>query len=339
MIPDDEENIIYYNNSQNKVFRNNPREYDLRVSQLKLYSPTVQLKGHKGELFAGKFSNEGLLFSTAGIDKQINIWDVFDSKCKNLLMLDGHTKAVLDFSWNNDDTLLASASADKNVFLWDIFKATRIKKLKGHTSIVNSVFFSKQDNNLLVSVSEDCAMIIWDLRTRKEALSFKHKCQLLTVVSGKHSREFFFAGIDNQIHCFNMKMNKIEYSLTGHSDTITGLGLSNDGNFICSNSMDKTVRVWNIKSFFSETRCLGVLTGNSNNFEKNLIRCAWSANDEYIAAGSADRSVYVWSVKTGELVNRLQGHEGTVNDVGFSKHGGIIGSVSSDFTAILGEFN
>ena len=33
----------------------------------------------------------------------------------------------------------------------------------------------------------------------------------------------------------------------GHTDTITGLSLSPDGSFLLSNSMDQTIRMWDIR--------------------------------------------------------------------------------------------
>ena len=33
-----------------------------------------------------------------------------------------------------------------------------------------------------------------------------------------------------------------------------------------------------------------------HNFEKNLLRCAWSPDGSKVAAGSADKMVYIWQV-------------------------------------------
>ena len=37
--------------------------------------------------------------------------------------------------------------------------------------------------------------------------------------------------------------------MKGHKETITGLSLSPDGNYLLSNSMDNTVRIWDVKPF------------------------------------------------------------------------------------------
>lgn len=74
-----------------------------------------------------------------------------------------------------------------------------------------------------------------------------------------------------------------------------------------------------------------------HNYERNLIRCSWSQDAEYVAAGSSDRSVLVWDVNSRHLLYRLPGHNGSVNDVGFHPTEPIILSASSDQKMYLGE--
>lgn len=41
----------------------------------------------------------------------------------------------------------------------------------------------------------------------------------------------------------------------GHTDTITSISLSPDGNFLLSNSMDHSIRLWDIRPFVVGNRC------------------------------------------------------------------------------------
>lgn len=329
---------LFFNNAQNKQYSENPLEFKLRNYNLKLYAPTIQLNSHKGELYSGRFSREGLLYATAGFDKVINIWDVFDEKCKNIFTLDGHSNAVTDLSWSYDDSIIASSSADKSIMLWDVYKTTRIKKLKEHSNVVNSVSFNRQNSEVMVSSGEDCRLIMWDLKQRKSVLNFTHNSQLTSCFVTNSNERIYFSGIDNQIHCYNTKINKIEYSLVGHSDTITGIDLNSNQNKMISNSLDGSIRVWDLTNL-NEDKCEKILYGSSNNFEKNLIRCRWSKDDKYIACGSASCHVIIWKADgiSDQPILALAGHKGTVNDVDFSKYGNIVASASSDFSAILGE--
>jgi Prp8 binding protein len=111
---------------------------------LKLYSQNILLSAHKGEIYTGKFSNEGFLFASAGHDKNIMIWETFEQNCRNLTSLQGHTNAILELKWSMDDSKIFSCSADKTINVWDIYEAKRIKKLKGHDSFVNCLDVSRK---------------------------------------------------------------------------------------------------------------------------------------------------------------------------------------------------
>mmetsp|Transcript_7443 Transcript_7443/g.12578 ORF Transcript_7443/g.12578 Transcript_7443/m.12578 type:complete len:121 (+) Transcript_7443:844-1206(+) len=83
--------------------------------------------------------------------------------------------------------------------------------------------------------------------------------------------------------------------------------------------------------------------------ENNLIQCSWSDDDKYVAVGTSqacDRLVYIWDSVSGQLVSRLGGHKGSVNDVkvvraGREKEHGesgyLVASASSDKSVIIGQ--
>jgi Prp8 binding protein len=137
-------NNLHTNNTTGII----PHSFSNKQS-LKLYSPTILLSGHQGEVYTGKFSNEGFLYASAGHDRDIMVWEVFEESCRNLTTLTGHGNAILEVSWGQDDTKLFSASADKTVSMWDIFESKRIKKYKGHDSFVNCLDTTKKGPELV----------------------------------------------------------------------------------------------------------------------------------------------------------------------------------------------
>lgn len=303
-----------------------------------LYTPNIQLLGHNSELFAGRFSKDGELYATGGFDKVINIWETFGKCCDNITQLSGgHSNAILDLCWGNDNTRLVSCGADKTISIWDIFESKRLKKYKEHDSFINSI--DVLDNYIIVSVGEDCTLIINDSRQKEKVHEENFRYQLTSVkFNTSNNDEVFIGGIDNQIKVFNRKMNKVDNILIGHVDTITGLAVSHNGNMLLSNAADNTLKVWDIRPFVKGGRLLKTLKGVVHNFEKNLLRCAWSKDDKYVSAGSADRIVCIWDIEEEKIVNKFTGHTGSINDVDFNTQSNIISSASSDHTAILGNY-
>lgn len=79
------------------------------------------------------------------------------------------------------------------------------------------------------------------------------------------------------------------------------------------------------------------MTQAQHNYEKNLIKCSWSANGSQVASGSADAFVYVWDAETKRITYKLPGHGGSVNEVGFHPTQPIICSCGNDKNIYLGE--
>lgn len=126
--------------------------------------------------------------------------------------------------------------------------------------------------------------------------------------------------------------------LVGHADMVTSIAKPIEyRGYILSNAMDNTCMVWDVKPFCeAETRMHKCLMGATHNFEKNLLKCAWSADGQHITAGSADRTVNVWDFESGELKHKLGGHKGSVNETAI--HGNLIASCSSDKMVVVGDF-
>lgn len=117
------------------------------------------------------------------------------------------------------------------------------------------------------------------------------------------------------MQAWDVRKGAVHMTLSGHTDTITGLSMSPDGLHLLSNAMDNTVRAWDVRPFCAGSRCARVFKGATHGFEKMLIRCAWDSTGRRVGAGSGDHCVYVWDFETGQLQYKLPGHTGCVNEV------------------------
>lgn len=81
-------------------------------------------------------------------------------------------------------------------------------------------------------------------------------------------------------------------SLAGHTDTVTGLSLSPDNQYLLSNAMDHVLAQWDVKPFISAgqpSRCVKTFSGFRHGAEKVILRCSWSPDQKMVACGSSDR--------------------------------------------------
>lgn len=305
-----------------------------RTSDLK--APIMQLEGHGAEVYTCKFSADGDLFASAGHDKSIFLWRTWGD-CENFAALQGHKSAIVELHWSDDSEKIVSASPDKSVRAWDIPHGVQIKKMAEHTDHVNSCALLRKGSPLVVSGSDDRTVKIWDLRSKKSVQTIEDAYQVLSVCFGGAGDQVYSGGIDNTVKVWDLRKEAVSITLTGHSDSVTGMSLSPDGNFLLTNSMDNTMRVWDVRPYAPANRCTQLFSGHSHNFEKNLLKCAWSPDGNRITCGSADQLVYVWDVVENKMLYRLPGHKGSVNEAVFHPIQPIIASASSDRTVFMGE--
>lgn len=300
----------------------------------------MQLLGHDGEILTCRFHPSGDSFVSAGMDRCIFLWKA-TGNCKNVAVYNAaHANAILDMNYSAKGDKLITCSADKTVAIWDLESGCRLKKLRSHQSYVNSISVAQQSSSeLIVSVGDDGYINVWDLRKKKCAASFQDTYPLLAVSFNLQGDQVFTGGIENTINVWDLRRNSKHDSLIGHSDSITGLSLSPDGDHLLSNCMDNTLKCWDIKPYSPINRLEKTFLGHQHNFEKNLLRCAWSRNGSMVTAGSADRNVHVWSYYSCDILYKLPGHKGSVNEVVFSPSEPLILSCSSDKQMYIGEIN
>ncbi|XP_026321589.1 U5 small nuclear ribonucleoprotein 40 kDa protein [Hyposmocoma kahamanoa] len=301
-----------------------------------LYAPIMLLEGHQGEIFTAKFHPEGKHLASAGFDRQIFLWNVY-GQCENVMLMNGHTGAVMELCFSPDGSHLYSCATDNTVAVWDVPTGTRVKKLKGHANFVNSVSGARRGPELLVSASDDNTIKLWDARKRNPIASFDSSYPVTSVLFNDTAEKIISGGIDNIIKVWDIRNNQIAYKIKGHTDTITGMALSYDGSYLLSNAMDSTLRIWDVRPFAPSERCVKLMSGHQHNFEKNLLRCAWSPDGSKVAAGSSDRFLYIWDTTSRRVLYKLPGHNGSVNDVDFHRNEPIVLSASSDKQLYLGE--
>ncbi|KAM7543119.1 hypothetical protein Aperf_G00000014301 [Anoplocephala perfoliata] len=302
-----------------------------------LLSPNMLLTGHESEVFCVKFvPTDGSYIVSAGFDRQIFIWETY-GECDNVAVMPGHGGAIIDLALSTDGELLYSASSDKTIAIWDLNTCQRVKKIRGHQNIVNSVDIARRGPQMIVSGSDDGTVRLWDRRQKTEVQNFQNTYQVLSVTFNDTAEMIFSGGIDNIIKGWDLRKLDVAMRLNGHTDTVTGLALSPDGNFLLSNAMDNTLRVWDVRPFAPPERCSKILYGHLHTYEKNLLRCAWSSDGQYVTCGSGDRYVHVWDTKTRNLIYKLPGHSASVNETAFHPLEPILISAGSDKKIFLGE--
>lgn len=94
----------------------------------------------------------------------VSIFNYIKKTCTATLR--GHKSSVVSLSFDSTGSLLASGGADSDIFVWDMMTLAAVCRLRGHKDAVTGVGFIKRGSQqLVVSVSKDTLMKVWDLDT------------------------------------------------------------------------------------------------------------------------------------------------------------------------------
>ncbi|KDQ58593.1 hypothetical protein JAAARDRAFT_155131 [Jaapia argillacea MUCL 33604] len=227
-----------------------------------------------------------------------------------------HTAQIYDAKTGIKTCVLSDESADKQRDLY-----------------IRSVCFSP-DGKFLATGAEDKQIRIWDIAKRKIRNIFDgHQQEIYSLDFSQDGRLIVSGSGDRTARIWDMVdgTSKILSINDGESD---GSGSNANGNSN-ANGGNKP-GAGNSSGANSTTPGVGgpnsVANPNATATDAGVTSVAISPNGQLVAAGSLDAIVRIWDVNTGQLLERLRGHQDSVYSVKFTPDGKGLVSGSLDKT-------
>lgn len=131
---------------------------------------------------------------------------------------------------------------------------------------------------------------------------------------------------DGKIKVWDVNTGFCIVTFTEHTSGVTACEYTKRGNVLFTSSLDGSIRAWDLIRY----RNFRTFTAPSRLSFSSL---AVDPSGEVVCAGSLDSfEIHIWSVQTGQLLDRLAGHEGPVSSLAFAPDGGVVVSGSWDHT-------
>jgi len=125
----------------------------------------------------------------------------------NYGLLQSHAKApILDLQWSLSSQILYTVAADHTLTLTDITTGERVRKIRAHREIINSVdrtMASGSGVELVVTGSDDGTVKIWeggDEASKTPVATLEIGCPVTAVCWSVDGSNVYVGAIDNEIH-------------------------------------------------------------------------------------------------------------------------------------------
>lgn len=323
-----------------------------------------RLEGHTDEVWYVQFSHAGEYLASASKDTTVIIWrirSILDGGCNInnstnnnsssnndndsniqqdapiLRKLVGHTEMICSLSWSPDDSRLLSCGHDRTIRLWNVNTGECIRVFEGHSKEITACAWMP-DGVHFVSGAADAKIFEWDSNSAEITATYEAGGYVNDVAMARDGRILVATCSDRSVQVFNTATKK-QQSIAREAVSITSLFLSPKADFLlaCTNSNDypgvtePEVQVWDVSEMTIVQKFKGFKQA------RYVIRgCFGGHNQMFVLCGSEDHLVHIWERTSGNLIDKLKGHKGTVNTVACSEADeNLFASGSDDKSVIL----
>lgn len=217
--------------------------YNLRSRELPI-RVTRELNAHTGYLSCCRFLNDRQIVTSSG-DMTCILWDI--EAGSKVTEFSDHNGDVMSLSLNpNDKNTFVSGACDATAKLWDLRTGKCTQTFPGHEADINAIQFFPS-GYAFGTGSDDASCKLFDIRADRELMSYSMDAILcgITSVAFSKSGRFFFAGYDDfNCHVWDTLKGERIYNLSGHDNRVSCLGVSSDGNALCTGSWDSLLKIW-----------------------------------------------------------------------------------------------
>lgn len=259
----------------------------------------------EGQINCTSISNCKTLLAAGG-NPQIQLYDVNSNADAPLLTFDGHQGNVTAVGFQKDAKWLYSAGEDGSVRIWDPRSPVCERCFVNETQApaLNTLVLHSNQTDLIAGDQSGCVKI-WDL----EASCCRSK---LVPIADSPVRSISIASDASFVAVGSHKGRVTIYSSTdarsleyaadfqAHDDYLLKLVVSPDTQTLATTSADKTIKLWNTKTW----QCERALVGH----QRWVWDAVFSADSLYLVSASSDQSAKLWDLRTGDVIRNFQGH-------------------------------
>ncbi|KAF2744900.1 WD40 repeat-like protein [Sporormia fimetaria CBS 119925] len=207
---------------------------------------------------------------------------------------------------------------------------SQIQTLSISQNEIDFVAINKTGEWLAFGATKLGQLLVWEWQSESYVLKQQgHFDSMNTIAYSPEGQRVITAADDGKIKVWDVNSGFCVVTFTEHMSGVTACEFAKRGNVLFTASLDGSVRAWDLIRY----RNFRTFTAPSR---LSFSSIAVDPSGEVVCAGSIDSfDIHIWSVQTGQLLDRLSGHEGPVSSLAFTPDGSTLVSGSWDRTVRL----
>ncbi|ELV14174.1 WD repeat-containing protein 48 [Tupaia chinensis] len=170
------------------------------------------LRTHKDYVKALAYAKDKELVASAGLDRQIFLWDVntltaltASNNTVTTSSLSGNKDSIYSLAMNQLGTVIVSGSTEKVLRVWDPRTCAKLMKLKGHTDNVKALLLNR-DGTQCLSGSSDGTIRLWSLGQQRCIATYRvHDEGVWALQVSDAFTHVYSGGRDRKIYCTDLR--------------------------------------------------------------------------------------------------------------------------------------
>ena len=214
--------------------------------------------------------------------------------------------------------------------LFQMPEFTSIQSLSVSREALTTAVINVASDLVAIGCAKLGQLLVWNWRS--ESYVFKqqgHFYDVLSIDFSKDGSQVVTGSADGKVKIWNIRTGLCFVTFSEHKMPVTAVRFIPSNHAVASASMDGTVKAFDLIRYRNFRTFRGA--------EPTQFSClAIDPSGEIVAAGSKDTfQVHLWSLKTGNLLDVLSGHEGPVSGITFDGNGTTLATSSWDKTVQL----
>ncbi|ORY21314.1 WD40 repeat-like protein [Neocallimastix californiae] len=160
-----------------------------------------------------------------------------------------HSDWVNDIVLTSNKDHFISASSDRSIYLWDINNNLPTSRIGFHKDDIRVLAYSSKCN-WVASGGFDQRVLFWDIVNSDDSLT---QASIYSIATNNEGNVLVTGSPERIVRIWDTRLGKQVLKLTGHSDNVRALIVSEDGKWVLSGSSDSTIKLWSIANI---KRCI-----------------------------------------------------------------------------------